>query len=258
MLDDTTATHHHTHTGRTHTKCQPGKQKKKKARCFSRKPRVDRPARKRPVYGPWKEPIHEENPGFVEAVTETVAETVTETVVETAVETVVETVAGEISQCRNTVEGPIWSEQGRDGLLQSQQTLEEPLAQAEKIVDIFSTASVMNRINRITTCWCSGVRVHSSCAGKFDIDLPHGTRLCLFDGGVHGVCTSDCISCVPCIVCHKTKDTDTHASLMHDFPVGDNWLFREERVCPSCTAQLLPDHGRHCDVCNFDYDTTVY
>lgn len=125
------------------------------------------------------------------------------------------------------------------------------------VVDMFSTASITKRAHRMTTCWCSGVRVHSSCIKKFDIDVFDGTRLCIFDGGVNGLCNSDCLSCVPCIVCHKIKDVDTHTSLQRDFPVGDNWLFREERVCPSCLASVGVDHGTHCDVCGCEYQTIM-
>ncbi|KAJ1470473.1 hypothetical protein T484DRAFT_1753824 [Baffinella frigidus] len=125
------------------------------------------------------------------------------------------------------------------------------------VSDVFSTTSINNRVNRVSNCWCEGVRVHSSCATKFEMEIPSGTRLCVFDGGQYGACTTDCISCVPCIVCHKVKDTDELPSLRRDFPVRDNWLFREERICPGCLACIAKDHSHHCDVCDFDFDSMV-
>lgn len=128
----------------------------------------------------------------------------------------------------------------------------------EKIkgVDIFSSASGVDHVDMITTCWCAGLRVHTSCAQK--LDIPDGIPLCLFDGGPYGVCTSDCISCVPCIVCHKVRDNDTHTSLSRDFPVGDNWLLREERACPSCLAKIHGDKDEvRCKFCNVGYEENV-
>ena len=129
----------------------------------------------------------------------------------------------------------------------------DEIAEKIKIVDIFANASGVDHKDMITTCWCSGLRVHKSCAQE--LDLPRGMQLCLFDGGVNGVCTSDCISCVPCIVCHKIKDNDTHTSLSRDFPVGDNWLFREEKACPSCLATIRRGNDEtHCEFCKAVYD----
>jgi hypothetical protein len=122
-----------------------------------------------------------------------------------------------------------------------------------KIVNIFATAVGVDHVDMITTCWCAGLRVHKSCALK--LDIPDGIQLCLFDGGPNGVCTSDCISCVPCIVCHKTKDTDTETSLSTDFPDGDNWLLREEKACPSCLAKIHVDSDEvRCKFCNVGYE----
>jgi len=137
--------------------------------------------------------------------------------------------------------------------------MKQPVGEPRRIVDIFATvSSLVDHISIITTCWCGGVRVHSSCAHKSSIDLPDGTPLCLFDGSKYGVCTSDSINCVPCIVCHKNNETDKHTSFERDFPVGDNWLFREENACPSCLAKVhRPDHCRYCKFCKFDYDTLV-
>ena len=132
--------------------------------------------------------------------------------------------------------------------------VEEPLQQ---IIDIFTSVSSINHINITTCCGCDGVRVHSSCVVKSNIDLPDGIRMCMFDGGHNGVCTTDGVSCVPCIVCHKINDTDKHSSLQRDFPPGDNWLFREEHACPSCLATIGPCPGRYCEFCNFEYETLV-
>lgn len=129
----------------------------------------------------------------------------------------------------------------------------EEITQKIKIVDIFETAPGFDHVNMITTCWCAGLRVHKSCAQK--LDLPDDTPLCIFDGGSCGVCTSDGISCVPCIVCHKVKDSDTRISLLRDFPIGDNWIFREERACPCCIGRIRKDWDEtHCEFCKVDYD----
>jgi hypothetical protein len=122
---------------------------------------------------------------------------------------------------------------------------------------IFASKTVRERTMRTTTCWCGGLRVHQSCATTFNVDTSTSHQLCVFE---QGRCTSDGLSCVPCIVCHRTKDTDDHPSLRRDFPDGDNWLFREERVCPGCLSGLAKEHNEHnrcCDVCAFDFNELV-
>jgi hypothetical protein len=117
-------------------------------------------------------------------------------------------------------------------------------------VDVFSAKCIVDRCNRVTECACGGLRIHDFCADMIGKTLKPDTKLCIFDSDD---CVSDCISCIPCIVCHRIDVDDVEPSLERDFPEGDSWVFREEHACPSCLAALLLGHGTNCDVCGFDF-----
>jgi hypothetical protein len=120
-------------------------------------------------------------------------------------------------------------------------------------VDVFSAKCIVERCSRVTTCACGGLRIHSFCADMVGKMLKPDAKLCSFDSDD---CVSDCISCLPCTICHRLKADDVEPSLERDFPEGDSWVFREEHACPSCLAELL-GHGTNCDVCGFDFTSIM-
>ena len=121
--------------------------------------------------------------------------------------------------------------------------------------NIFSLECIIKRAHRSTTCGCGGLRIHRGCANMCGIDLEDNVKLCSFDTFE---CISDCISCIPCTLCHCLHFEDSQPCLQRDFPVGDTWVFREEKACPNCLSGLLPVHGTGCDVCNFEFSSIMF